>query len=275
MVPLSMWAALANLAFTGNIIIPAGDIDGQFLPIQDQHRTHLLENFDKSDFMHDLCNGLHITLNKFRRRENGKPADHAHFQFVTDIYPKHNVPLATALTLARIQYEAKGSVFLGTTLCITHRCRIMVNAKVNNALARSGARFVPAEACSVSDANQPQDMKVWVGIVLMARCGSSDKLRNGVRYKVLAITDEGDEDPYFEVVQVKDNDEATGDSFCLSQRELGSKMRLTHAITYFSSQARTIYGPLRLAQTDSKLFTIRHLIVGLGRAPVGANVQVE
>ena len=142
MVPLCMWATLANLAFVGNIIIPAGDMDGQFLPIQDQHRMHLLKDLDKSDFMHDLCNGLHITLNKFRRRERDpetqtyKPGDYGHFQFVSQLYPKHNVPLETARTWARIQYEAKGSIFMGTTLCITHRCRIQVNAEVNNALAR-------------------------------------------------------------------------------------------------------------------------------------------
>jgi len=276
MVPLCMWAALANLAFTGNIIIPAGDMDGQFLPIQDQHRMHLLTNFDKSDFMHDICNGLHITLNKFRRRDGDKPSDYAHFQFVSQLYPKHNVPLETARTWARIQYEAKGSIFMGTTLCITHRCRIQVNAEVNNALARTDSVFVPAVCRDKGDANQPQDMKVWEGITLMARCGSNEKhTKNGVRYKIVALTDEGDEDPNFELRRVKDQGEVVGESFLMTKEELGSKMRLTHAITYFSSQARTIVGGLRLAQTNSRLFTLRHLIVGLGRAPIGADVQVE
>ena len=76
---------------------------------------------------------------------------------------------------------------------------------------------------------------------------------------------------------VNDEDEPLGTSFVLTIQELGSKMRLSHAITYFSSQARTIHGELRLAlaQTSSKLFTLRHLIVGLGRGPVGADIQVE
>ena len=100
-------------------------------------------------------------------------------------------------------------------------------------------------------------------------------MKNGVRYKVVAITDEGDEDPYFELSRVKDEGEVVGESFLMDKMELGSKMRLTHAITYFSSQARTIVGGLRLAQTSSRLFTLRHLIVGLGRAPIGADVQVE
>ena len=165
---------------------------------------------------------------------------------------------------------------MGTTLCITHRCRVRVNAEVNTALARSDSVLVPAVYGYKNDANQPQDMKVWEGIVLMARCKSKEKyLKNGVRYKVLEITDEGDDDSMFELRQVKDQGELVGDSFIMDKKELGSKMRLTHAVTYFSTQARTIVGGLRLAQTSSKFFTLRYLIVGLGRAPIGADVQVE
>ena len=106
-------------------------------------------------------------------------------------------------------------------------------------------------------------------------------MKNGVRYKLLAITAESDSDDEeaapsnFEMTAVNDEDEPLGTSFVLTIQELGSKMRLSHAITYFSSQARTIHGGLRLAQTSSKLFTLRHLIVGLGRGPVGADIQVE
>ena len=110
---------------------------------------------------------------------------------------------------------------------------------------------------------------------LIRSLSSLPTLKNGVRYRVVAITDEGDGDPCFELIQVNDEGTEIGASFVMDKRELGSKMRLTHAITYFSSQARTIVSGLRLAQTDSKLFTLRHLIVGLGRAPIGADVQVE
>jgi hypothetical protein len=40
-------------------------------------------------------------------------------------------------------------------------------------------------------------------------------------------------------------------------------------------QARTILGPLRLAQTAHSRFELTHLIVGLGRAPSGDVVEVE
>ena len=104
-------------------------------------------------------------------------------------------------------------------------------------------------------------------------------MKNGVRYNVLAITEEEDQDNalthMFELIAISDEDEHVGNSFFLSKEEMGSKMRLSHAITYFSSQARTIYGPLRLAQTSNKRFTIRHLIVGLGRGPLSADLEVD
>ena len=74
--------------------------------------------------------------------------------------------------------------------------------------------------------------------------------------------------------QINDKDEEFGKAFEMTPEEAGEKPLLSHAITYDSSQARTIYGPLRLMQTDHKMMTLRRLIVGLGRAPDGALVQV-
>jgi hypothetical protein len=66
-----------------------------------------------------------------------------------------------------------------------------------------------------------------------------------------------------------------GESLSLNQERLTEILRLSHAISYFSSQARTIVGGLRLSQTDHKFFSVRHLIVGLGRAGEGEGVEVE
>ena len=99
---------------------------------------------------------------------------------------------------------------------------------------------------------------------------------NGVIYKVRAITEEEDDDqPHFEMIAVTDDNQEIGESFIMTPEDLGSKMRLSYAITYFSSQARIINGPLRLAQTSHKNFTLRHLIVGLGRGPLSSDIQVE
>ena len=72
MVPLSQWAALANLKFVGNIVVVLGDMAGQFQPIEDQGRQERLVEMDRSKFMHDLVNGLHVTLRKYRRGEDAK-----------------------------------------------------------------------------------------------------------------------------------------------------------------------------------------------------------
>ena len=142
-----------------------------------------------------------------------------------------------AVAHARGRYPAAGQLFFWTTLCITHKCRVFVNSVVNSALARSDAVFVPAVHEGWKDANQPQDMRVWTGIVLIARCGSKEKnLKNGVRYKLLAITAESDSDdeeaanPNFEMTAVDAEDKQLGTSFVLTIQELGSKMRLSHAI---------------------------------------------
>ena len=79
----------------------------------------------------------------------------------------------------------------------------------------------------------------------------------------------------FEMACVNDKDERVSETFMMSEEDLARTMRLTHAFTYYSSQARTIRGELRLCDTDHRHFTLRHLIVGLGRAPRGDIVRVE
>ena len=135
------------------------------------------------------------------------------------------------------------------------------------------------------DANLPQDMKIWEGIVLMARVkGGMLKvkqedddwvtLQNGRRYQVVAIAVTEGGATEFEMACVDDEDKKVSETFMMSEEDLARTMRLTHAFTYYSSQARTIRGELRLCDTDHRHFTLRTLIVGLGRAPRGDIVQV-
>ena len=76
-------------------------------------------------------------------------------------------------------------------------------------------------------------------------------------------------------MQITDKDLDAEKPFHLTLHEVGEKLLLSHAITYDSSQAKTIYGPLRLVQTNHKMMTLRRLIVGLGRAPDGSFVQID
>ena len=104
--------------------------------------------------------------------------------------------------------------------------------------------------------------------------GSPFNLQNGRRYQVVSIAVTED-DSEFEMACVNDKDEFVSETFMMSKQDLAKTMRLTHAFTYYSSQARTIRGALRLCDTDHRHFSLRHLIVGLGRAPRGDVVQVE
>ncbi len=104
----------------------------------------------------------------------------------------------------------------------------------------------------------------------MGSCTDKAHIKNAIRYKVVEIKEQG-----ATLIQVNDKSEDINEPFELTFEEIGQKLLLSHAITYDSSQARTIYGPLRLTQTRHKHMTLRRLIVGLGRAPDGALVQVE
>jgi hypothetical protein len=262
MVSLSLWAQLAKFHFTGAMFFVFGDWAGQFQPIEDQDAPREVEY---SGFLHRLCRGNRIELRKFRRHPVSGRADQGHFDFVGGIYPP--TTLAEALPRARERYPVQGRP-TGTVLVVTHRARVAFNAEMN-------ARLCPDEFLEVEPgrvtlgANMPQRMRVWRGQVLMAVVGSAHRvLKNGLRYRVLELSP-------LRVVKIDDAGEARGEPFALPVEEAARDLRLTHALCYYSSQARTIHGPLRLAQTEHPHFTLRHLIVGLGRAPSGSEVEVE
>jgi hypothetical protein len=239
-----------------------GDWAGQFLPIADQGREELLRGIEWSGFMHTLRNGCRIELNKFRRG-----GDQDHFNLVGGIYPSL-CTLDVALPRARLAYPAQGRP-MGTVLVVTHRARVAHNAEMNVRLSPRGfVEIEPPERPGMGD-NQPQKMRLWKGLVLMAIVGSAHKLKNGLRYRVEEVAATA------RLERIDDAGAERGEPFEMSLEDVARDLRLTHALCYYSCQARTIYGPLCLAQTDSRWFTLRHLIVGLGRAPAGVRVEVE
>ena len=264
-IPLAMQSTLLSLKWMGHIIVQMGDFAGQFMPIPDQARQHLLENLDTSPMMHDMCNGLHITMNKYRRG-----TDKAHYDYVGSLYPHTGITLEDAIEGARERYPARGHFFEGVQLCISHRSRTHINKMHNEHLDKYQGTLVKCPGKLNHTDNQPQDMWLRTGMILMAIMKNSSTCKNGARYKLLTIAAN-----QFQFCRVTDDDETTGESFTLTTKETGEYMRLTYAVTYFSSQGRTIYSPLRLTDTTHKYFTLRHLRVGLGRAPEGSAVQVE
>ena len=62
MISLSMWGLIAQLRFTGNIIVVLGDFDGQFGPIIEESPG----NLPFSRFMLDLVNNLVVYMRMYR-----------------------------------------------------------------------------------------------------------------------------------------------------------------------------------------------------------------
>jgi hypothetical protein len=89
MINTTIFAQLAEAAFVGAIFVILGD-EFQIAPIgADVRRWKMLPD---SEFMHDLTNGLHVTLRKFRRKEKTEHGyalgDLQHFMNVGALYPQ-------------------------------------------------------------------------------------------------------------------------------------------------------------------------------------------
>ena len=89
--------------FGGYNVLTFGDW-WQLPPIPDREDLGVWKTMPRSDFMHQLANGLSIKINKYRR---GK--DYDHYKFVKSIYPTDNKEkLKDALQQARSRYPKNG-----------------------------------------------------------------------------------------------------------------------------------------------------------------------
>ena len=115
-------------------------------------------------------------------------------------------------------------------------------------------RFRPAHG-SLSG-NQPQSMWLWKGITLIGACGACPK---GILLEVTEVSPER--------VLLSNGAELTGEQVCRCTR-------LAHCLCYSAVQGLTLPGVVRLADTASPMFNLRHLYVGISRATAAANVEV-
>jgi hypothetical protein len=275
-VPIHLWSTISTFKFTGSRIFVFGDFAGQLPPIADQHRLDLWKTIPTSDFMHDLCGGLRVTIQKFRRWKTTETdisydtADYEHFRFGQSITPSLTGPeeLLDAAELARKRYPIfRKEDEYATTLTLTNAARMVINARKNKNLAPPGAIHVPYKGVVES----AQSIIVWPGIVLQSAVTTSSAtliLKNALRYRVRSVTAN-----LTEIVQIDDKDlEDLTKIYTMPTKDLSAKMRLTFAITYDSSQSRTLHGGVRLTQVLHPRMTLRRLITGLGRAPKGEDV---
>ena len=145
-------------------------------------------------------------------------------------------------------------------LTLSHRKRVEINRRMNLHQKPPDAVFLPCPPVKRDSLNRPQAMWLWPGIELLG-CVPMERggIRNGVSYKVEALTDE--------VVRLEGGVE-------LPFKSCSCDLRLSHAMTYASVQGRECSGSLCLHDTENQNCTMRHLYVGLSRATAGSNVFI-
>jgi hypothetical protein len=107
-----------------------------------------------------------------------------------------------------------------------------------------------------------QRVRLFPGLVLVGNA-TEEGLKNGIFYVVVSVGEKA-------ILQVADSTETVN----VRLDRLTARLRPAAALTYFSSQGRTLKGTLRLHDTKSKHFSRRHLAVGVGRATSARLVQV-
>jgi hypothetical protein len=291
-VPISLWSALNTYRAIGGRLVILGDFAGQLPPISDHDRFDLWKQFPHSEFMHDICGGLRVTLNKFRRCKllpdgTYETADYNHFQLVRSFYPSltanEDSLLSNALHTSRAAYRVTGHE-VATTLVVTNAHRLYLNAHHNTIQARQHeSTWIEYKGANP----RCQDYHIWQGIVLQAiltEKTTTYNIKNALRFQVLTIdaevttlaliNDAGKQGAQFLTAEELAED-TRWNPITMATELVSHKFVPVHAITYDSSQARTLHNGVRLAQTDHPRMTLRRLIVGLGRAPAGCDVQVE
>jgi hypothetical protein len=201
-----------------------------------------------SDCFRDLAGGNMLVLTQNHRSEPTL------FNFIS------NMPcqLSAAVKEARERFPRKAGE-VQHNLVLSHKRRVLINAKMN--VARHDSIFVKAPPPEPRLANHPQDMHLYPGLELIGCCSKKGILHNGGRYTIKEIG---------EKVLLS----CEGGEISLTPLEVVRDLRLSHAITFHSSQGITLNGRIRLWDADHPRFSRRHLYVGISRATNAALVEV-
>ena len=120
-------------------------------------------------------------------------------------------------------------------------------------------------------------MRLWPGLKLQACVkdgNDNSNATNRFEYEVMRVTAQKVE--LRKLHPSGDNERhPPGAPFELSHGDTALKMRLQHALCYYTAQGRTLRDVLVvLTDTDHKTFSRRDLITGLGRVGEGRDMQV-
>jgi hypothetical protein len=133
------------------------------------------------------------------------------------------------------------------------------NRSDNLAAKPADAVLVNAVDSRPGDLNLPQDMWCWPGQLLIGCCRSRGEVCNGCFYTVASV----------------DATHLTLEPDIKLTHAMASRcLRLTHALTLASCQGLTLPGRVRIVETTSSHFTLKHLFVGLSRATAFNLVEI-
>jgi len=139
-----------------------------------------------------------------------------------------------------------------TVLCVTNRRRVAENELANKRLAP------PDAVLSLSDGLDPraQLIRLWPGLILRAGCTNRKLgLRNALSHVVESV------DAEYCVL------EREGVRLTLPTQSVAGLFRMTHSLTIDSSQSMTLQNHVLIVESNHPHFTLRRLLVALGRSP--------
>ena len=219
------------------------------------------KGFETSSLLHSLAQGTKFVMTQCRR------SDAALFEAYTSIIEngcRFQTPLSECVAYFRSRYtsdKVEGFICEGyapTNLVLSHRLRIQINERCNQALAAAQLEKVKFtledyDMTPDSKTNAPQQGFFWKGQEVIA-ASTKAKYKNGIKYTIVSISSK--------------NVELTGGdtNFTLSAEDFFRNFRMTFALCYAAIQGTTIKTLLALWDCDHKYFTRQHLYVGSSRA---------
>jgi len=284
--PLAMWERIARWKLVGWKFVICGDFRGQLLPMFDRWGDVMkAKNIAKSRFLYDLVNGLSCQLTTCRRCPDDKP----HFDKVMALYelryfrPGQPIDdkafkkdLARALSDYMPIFKPDDSV-PDLVATMSHKNRVFMNALINRIESDRHERkkWLSWQSEIKGSTMQPQSCYIWPGIVVTGctRGVGSPFIVNGINYIVQDFDDK------HVVLTVHPDFVVSGGAevkpIMLKWQQFVSTLRLTHALPYVYYQGKTVREKtLLLMNVDSPHFTLRHLILGLGRVSKSEYVKI-
>jgi hypothetical protein len=253
MIDVQLWADICVAKQRGAVIICLADW-GQFEAIAQSWagtplKPHALQ---ESDMIRELCGS-----NRFELTENRR-SDPPLFAFIQSLRPgtpaARDLAEALADAARRFPLTQRDADWV---LVLSHRKRMALNRQMNQRKKPAGAlffRYRPVHGSGTG--NQPQSMWLWPGVTLVGAGGPCPK---GILVQITALSEDG----------VSLSNGAT-----LGREQVCKCTRLAHCLCYASVQGLTLPGVVRLMDTASPMFTLRHLYVGISRATAAENVEL-